>query len=249
MITDGLKYLLNSEYSKHLKDSNAISEQNLDPLIIAHKYRCEYISFICALFAYGNVKAIVNFLSNIDFRILDEKESYIQDKLKNKYYRFQKNEDVCNIFLILSRIKKETSLEDLFLIGYKKNHNILEGLESLLLEIRKNYTGNTDGFNFLVSKLDRVYVSPNKRLNMYLRWMVRKDNIDLGLWKNVEKKDLIIPLDTHIFRQSKKLGLLSRKTYDLKAALEITNNLRKLDPDDPVKYDFAIYRMGQNSST
>jgi uncharacterized protein (TIGR02757 family) len=80
---------------------------------------------------------------------------------------------------------------------------------------------------------------------MYLRWMVRKDHIDLGLWTKVDKKDLIVPLDTHTFNVSHKLGLLKRKNYDLEAALELTATLRGFDSEDPVKYDFALYRIGQ----
>ena len=80
---------------------------------------------------------------------------------------------------------------------------------------------------------------------MFLRWMVRNDNLDMGLWKSVNKKDLILPLDTHTFKVSQKLGLLTRKTYDLKSAVLITEKLREFDPLDPIKYDFAIYRLGQ----
>ena len=80
---------------------------------------------------------------------------------------------------------------------------------------------------------------------MFLRWMVRNDNLDMGLWTKVDKKDLILPLDTHTFKVSQKLGLLDRKSYDLKSAIIITQELKKLDPQDPIKYDFAIYRLGQ----
>jgi uncharacterized protein (TIGR02757 family) len=77
--------------------------------------------------------------------------------------------------------------------------------------------------------------------------MVR-DGIDFGLWKRVEKKDLIIPLDTHTFNVSHKLGLLNRKTYDLESAILLTNKLKEFDKTDPVKYDFALYRIGQNEN-
>jgi uncharacterized protein (TIGR02757 family) len=87
--------------------------------------------------------------------------------------------------------------------------------------------------------------SPFKRYMMYFRWMVRDSELDLGLWKGVKRADLIIPLDTHTFNVSKRLGLLKRKSYDLKAAIELTNKLKEFDPNDPVKYDFAIYRLGQ----
>jgi uncharacterized protein (TIGR02757 family) len=80
---------------------------------------------------------------------------------------------------------------------------------------------------------------------MYLRWMVRKDNLDMGLWKKIDKKDLIMPLDTHTFNVAKRLKLLKRKSYDLKAAIELTERLKQFDSSDPVKYDFALYRLGQ----
>ena len=80
---------------------------------------------------------------------------------------------------------------------------------------------------------------------MFLRWMVRKDNIDMGLWSGVDKRDLIMPLDTHTFNVSKRLGLLKRKTYDLASAIELTETLKGFDESDPLKYDFALYRLGQ----
>ena len=84
-----------------------------------------------------------------------------------------------------------------------------------------------------------------KRWMMFLRWMVRNDVIDMGLWSGVEPADLIIPLDTHTFATSQKLGLLKRKTYDLQAAIELTQKLKEFDAEDPLKYDFALYRIGQ----
>jgi uncharacterized protein (TIGR02757 family) len=80
---------------------------------------------------------------------------------------------------------------------------------------------------------------------MFLRWMVRSDHLDMGLWSKISKRDLIIPLDTHTFKISQKLGLLQRKSYDMKAALELTKSLKEFDAEDPIKYDFALYRIGQ----
>ena len=78
---------------------------------------------------------------------------------------------------------------------------------------------------------------------MFLRWMVRYDHLDMGLWKNVDKKDLILPLDTHTFKVGFKLGLLKRKTYDLQSAIEITQTLRTFDLNDPMKYDLLFERF------
>jgi uncharacterized protein (TIGR02757 family) len=102
------------------------------------------------------------------------------------------------------------------------------------------------GYQFLLGTIPQANPhSPYKRWHMYLRWMVRKDHLDLGLWHGVDTKDLLIPLDTHTFALGKKLGLIQRKSYDFKAVLELSQALQKIDPSDPVKYDFALYRLGQ----
>ena len=85
-----------------------------------------------------------------------------------------------------------------------------------------------------------------KRLTMFLRWMVRNDNngVDLGLWKNISPSELICPIDVHVARVAKKFGLLKRKQVDWLAAVELTDALRQLDKNDPVKYDFALFNLG-----
>jgi uncharacterized protein (TIGR02757 family) len=85
-----------------------------------------------------------------------------------------------------------------------------------------------------------------KRLNMFLRWMVRKDNngVDFGIWKNISPSQLIIPIDVHVSRVAKRLNILQRKQTDWQAAVELTNYLRTLDIADPVKYDFALFGLG-----
>ncbi|MBT3281073.1 MAG: TIGR02757 family protein [Campylobacteraceae bacterium] len=248
-----IKKLLDEEV-KNRNTNEELSEDKLDPLVVAKKYNDEYISLICALFAYGNAKLIVKFLRSLDYSLLDCDEDIIKEKLQGKYYRFQKENDVIAIFIALSRLKKEQSLESIFKVGYDKNNNVLEGIESMLVAIYSAYEYHSDGYKFLIGstpKKDKkgdiklIGNSPYKRYNMYLRWMVRYDNLDMGLWQNVNKKDLILPLDTHTFKVGQRLGLLNRKTYDLKSAVEITESLRKFDEKDPMKYDFAIYRLGQ----
>lgn len=84
-----------------------------------------------------------------------------------------------------------------------------------------------------------------KRLNMFLRWMVRKEGgVDLGIWKNIKTSQLIIPLDVHVDRIGRQLGLIERKQTDWKTAVELTNSLKKLDANDPVKYDFSLFGVG-----
>ena len=83
-----------------------------------------------------------------------------------------------------------------------------------------------------------------KRMNLFLRWMVRKPPVDLGIWKFMQPKDLLIPLDVHVARVSRNMGLLNRKSNDFKAVLELTEKLREFCPEDPVKYDFAMFAFG-----
>ncbi|MEA3512360.1 MAG: TIGR02757 family protein [Campylobacterota bacterium] len=252
-----IKKILDKEVASR-NNTDELSLEKPDPLMIAKKYNDEYISLICALFAYGNAGQIVKFISSLDFDLLDKDEKTIKNSLKEHYYRFQKSDDVIAFFIAIKRLKSKDSLENIFKKGYDKNNDILEGIDSIIQSVLEIYEYYSDGYKFLVGttpKRDKngdikhIGNSPYKRYNMFLRWMVRDDNLDMGLWKNVDKKDLILPLDTHTFKVGQKLGLLSRKTYDLKSAILITDALKKFDKDDPIKYDFAIYRIGQEKKT
>lgn len=248
-----LKALLDKE----VKQRNCEGELCLDrpdPLLVASKYKDEYISLLCALFGYGKATLIVKFCSSLPFHLLDSSEDKIEKELSEYYYRFQSRDDVIGIFIALSRLKKETTLNELFLKYYNKNNSILEGIDGCIKTIYEKLDYSSKGYSFLVGtplKRDKNHNiklmgnAPYKRWHMYLRWMVRKDILDMGLWSGVDKKDLILPLDTHTFKVSQKLGLLERKTYDLKSALLVTDKLKEFDKDDPIKYDFAIYRIGQ----
>ncbi len=240
-----IKELLNKEVEKRDK-KDEVTFDKPDPILIAKRYKEEYSSLICSLFAYGNANQIVKFLNSLDFSLLDKSENEIKEALKDKYYRFQKPNDVIAFFIALKRLKEKSSLKDIFLKGYRQNRDILDGIKNLIEKIYKIYPYSSKGYTFLIGTIpSKNPSSPYKRWNMFLRWMVRKDNIDFGLWREVDKKDLIIPLDTHTFNISRKLGLLERKTYDFKAAKLLTEKLKEFDPNDPVKYDFALYRIGQ----
>ncbi|QOG11640.1 TIGR02757 family protein [Arcobacter sp. FWKO B] len=226
-----------------------------DPLIVAKKYNDEFISLICACFAYGKASKIVEFLSSLDFSLLDRSEDTIKKEFEGFYYRFQNSQDIQTFFIAIKRLKGIDSLENIFYEGYRHDNNVLEGIDHIIQKIYEQSDGlASHGYTFLVSnpfKRDKKGVikeignAPYKRWNMFLRWMVRNDCLDMGLWTKVDKKDLILPLDTHTFAVSKNLGLLTRDTYDLKSALLITDKLREFDENDPIKYDFALYRIGQ----
>ena len=236
---------------KEVHERNCVHELSLDrpdPLMVASCYKDELIALICALFAYGNARAIVRFLQSLDFSLLNTDEETISHSLNKHYYRFQVAQDVQALFISLHRIKKEAiSLETIFVDGYSQQCNVMDGIRKVLELLYDINDYRSQGYQFLLGTLPSSKPkSPYKRWHMYLRWMVRHDALDLGLWQNrVNPKDLLIPLDTHTFTLGKKLGLIQRKSYDFQAVLELTQALRTLDPLDPIKYDFALYRLGQ----
>lgn len=228
-------------------DANEVSTDRPDPILIAKKYNDEYSALVCALFAYGKVDNIIAFLSSLDMGLLDADEETVRLRLNRHYYRFQDAEDIIQFFVTLSRLKKETTLNALFLEGYLPRKDVIEGINLVLNKMHTLNSYRSRGYGFLLGKqtTKRKGAGALKRWNMYLRWMVRCDHIDMGLWSGVDKKDLLLPLDTHTFSMGHKLGLLKRKTYDLEAAYELTQKLKSFDQEDPVKYDFALYRLGQ----
>ena len=237
--------LLRVEASK--RDNNQeINAQRPDPLLIAASFRDEYIALICAMYSYGNAIMIVKFLKTLDFSLLDSDASTIQASITNQYYRFQTIRDTQEIFITLQKLKQTTSLESIFMQGYNQKHDVMDGIFMLIDTLYSVNPYRSRGYEFLIGKVPKKKpLAPYKRWHMFLRWMVRKDALDLGLWSHVDTKDLWIPLDTHTFNVGKKLGLIQRKTYDFQAVLELTNALKALDPRDPVRFDFALYRLGQ----
>lgn len=140
-------------------------------------------------------------------------------------------------------------MQNIFYTHYKNRELITDGIYGVIDLIYSIYNIDSFGLAFLFGKSEKrgrsKGVSPLKRWNMFLRWMARKDALDMGLWEKIDKKNLIIPLDTHTHKVSLELGLIDRKSYDLHSALLLTNKLREFSLDDPIKYDFALYRIGQ----
>jgi uncharacterized protein (TIGR02757 family) len=224
------------------QDIYKVDENLPDPILIAKKYKDEYISLIAALFAYGNVKAIMKFLNSLDYNLEEKKIK------EGPYYRFQTSKDVKEFLITISRLKKEASIKELFLKGFKKEENPIDGIKEIIKTIYTINPYRSKGYEFLIGKIppDKTKgVSPYKRWNMYLRWMIRDKAPDLGLWKEIDKSKLIIPLDTHTHKVSLNLGLLKRKSYDLESAILLTEKLKEFDNKDPLKYDFVLYRIGQ----
>ncbi len=246
MTLEKISKLLNEESVKR-NTSLELNPEHPDPLMIASVYPDEFSALVCALFSYGNAKAIVHFLQGLDFSLLDATEKDISRELGQHYYRFQNADDITALFITLRRLKEQKiSLETLFVPAYRKDGNVMDGLRSLMTTLYTINPYRSRGYQFLLGTIPLARPqSPYKRWHMYLRWMVRNDNLDLGLWKGVHTKDLLMPLDTHTFTLGKKLGLIQRKSYDFQAVLELICALKKIDPSDPIKYDFALYRLGQ----
>ena len=239
-----------------------------DPLGFVHKFSdpkdIEIAGFIAAGFAFGGVPQILKTLDKIDsitghkfyeFTFNFNAEEGLK-LFKGFYYRFIKEKDIAALFLILSEILKQYgSIENFFLEGYNPSDiNLKKAIESFCeraLHIAdfsqiygtKNIPERSMVRFLFTSPKDN---SPCKRINLYLRWMVRNsDNLDFGIWNNgIQTYQLIMPVDTHIGRISRYIGLTNRKNPSFKMAEEITGNLKKLDYSDPIKYDFAITRLG-----
>lgn len=201
----------------------------------------ELVGLISSSLSFGRVRQIFKAMDCLLDIVNHKPLKYVlnlkdqpDDKLLSFKYRFVKGLDIFNLLLSARNIIKEYgSLGEFVRKHYKKN-SFLE----LVDEIIKHF----QNANYLVpAALKR---SPCKRLFMYFRWMVRDDNIDLGLWKFINPQELIIPLDTHIFRMANELGFTSKRTASLKTATEITDNLKKYSKDDPVKYDWPLSHIG-----
>lgn len=243
------------DYSKRLLN---------DPVEFPHRYKdkqdIEIAGLIAALFSYGRVELFKPVIEEIlkrmgkspyDF-ILNFKLSSQSRFFEGLYYRFQKQEDIIKLInLIRLFIQRHNSIEETFCQFYRPEDedtfNAIEGFSRYSLSLLKNTIGlHTRG-------LKQLFPLPSsgsacKRLNLFLRWMVRKDEIDLGIWKGIPKNKLIIPLDVHIARIGTKLGLTMRRTPDIKMAREITCALKRLDPEDPLKYDFLLCHTGMMNS-
>jgi uncharacterized protein (TIGR02757 family) len=248
-----LKELLDNLYLKYKS-----KHSSKDPVWRLHDFSdtgdIEILGLITSCYAYGQVDQInlfVNkFLKTIDSRVHEFTSNYSEHKdkkfLKGLYYRFNTEEDLSQLLInIRNVINNYGSLQNLFKSEYKdSDENILNALAFFSTKLNEL---NNEGSNYkyLVPLVKNG--STCKRLNLFLRWMVRKDEIDPGIWNSINKSKLIMPVDTHIYRISRKLKLVRRKSCDMRYALELTKKLKQFDPEDPVKYDFAICHLGIES--
>ena len=230
-----------------------------DPVQFCHKGKTkeeiELYGFISSLFAYGNRKAFIKKLDEIFSRAEGDLFGFVKNgdfsSLKGISYRFAKDADVIAIFKILSKLYNESKgLEELFEYSwiqpplyYSKEEKTQLFLQAVVDFFYSRAPKSADkGFYHMIPNPQNG--GAMKRMNMFLRWMIRKGPVDLGVWEFMKPKDLLIPLDVHVARISREMGLLQRKSNDLRAVIELTEVLRDFSPEDPVKYDFAMFAYG-----
>ena len=237
-----------------------------DPLEFVHRFsdpaEQEVVGLIAASLAYGRVAQILRSIERV-MELMDhsplaftlafepERDTKIFSGFK---HRFNDHRDIaCLIYFARQMIEEAGSIGAFYKKGYSKNHTTVKEsladfteralkLDGASIYKRKRLPKEAGVRYFFPSPENK---SACKRLNLFLRWMVRRgDQLDFGLWRSIDPAKLIIPLDTHIARISTNIGLTTRKSADWRMAAEITAALRVLDPKDPTKYDFSLARLG-----
>ena len=221
-----------------------------DPLQFVHLYKNdadrEAVALIAASFAYGNVKQIIKTVDKILSVLGSSPRKFLENtsrsELKNLFkgfkYRFTTEEELVNFLCAIQAVLKEYgSLENLFWQYYKQDKDYLAAERAFAAKLRS------------YGKIDTLMPNPQKgsalkRLNLCLRWCIRKDEVDVGCWHKIPAGCLIVPLDVHMHRVARMLGLTKRNQADMKTAAGISKSFALLCPEDPVKYDFCLTRFG-----
>ena len=228
-----------------------------DPVSIPHRFTkqqdIEIAGFFAALLAWGNRKSIINSCNTL-LKLMDDAphEFCLHHDVKDlkrlasfKHRTFNDTDLLCLVQFLKLHYTKYTSLETAFSKwmqpGDASVENALTGFHNYVFSNKDYFTERTRKHIATPAKK-----SACKRLNMYLRWMVRQDNkgVDFGLWKTIRASQLICPLDVHVSRVARRLNILKRTQNDWQAATELTNFLKLLDAEDPVKYDYALFGLG-----
>lgn len=233
---------------------NQVEFITLDPISIPHQYTkkqdLEIAGFFAATLAWGQRITVINkckellkMMDNAPHQfLLHHKPSDLKPFENFKHRTFNSTDALYFIESLSTYYRAHESLEDAF-VGLKNDTTI----ESGLINFHNQFFSLPDFPSRTIKHVSTpARKSACKRLNMYLRWMVRQDakGVDFGIWKKINSSQLICPCDVHVERVARKLNLIRGKGMNWQTALELTSNLRKLDPIDPVKYDFALFGLG-----
>ena len=249
MKADELKDFLDQKVEQY----NRSDFLDSDPLCIPHQFDArediEISAFLTATIAWGNRKSIINsaekmieLMEGEPYRFVMEFAPEKAGKLTSFVHRtFNGTDLVCFLNGLQHLYQNYGGLEPVFLRYCKA-----DSLQPAISEFKKHFFEVPHQKRSLKHISDPERGSAAKRINMFLRWMVRNNTtgVDFGLWKDLSPAQLSCPLDIHSGRVARKLGLLKRSQNDAKAVQELDNSLRKLDPEDPVKYDFALFGLG-----
>ena len=247
---------LSSFLNKKVKEYNRPTFIIADPICIPHaftkKQDIEIAGFFAAIFAWGNRTTIINKSRELmqlmhnaphDF-CLQHSETDLKKLLHFKHRTFNTTDLLYFISFFNQHYKNFSSLENAF----TKNITAAdENVENALNGFYEYFFSLEDVPHRTLKHIASPAKNAScKRLNMYLRWMVRKDNcgVDFGIWKKIKPSQLIVPLDVHVARVARHFKLLERKQTDWQAALELTAALKQLDANDPAKYDYALFALG-----
>jgi uncharacterized protein (TIGR02757 family) len=231
-----------------------------DPLQFVYRYDKpsdrEIVALLSADLAYGRVEQIQKSLTNLFERMGESPYEFVRGfgkaerkKLNGFKHRFTTDQDISDLLMLLKKVLSQyNNIEEFFIQGCNPGDiNIIPSLskfcKSLLDMYAAEHNGKTSrGLKYLL--VNPAQGSACKRLNLFLRWMVRDDGVDTGQWKSIGKARLIVPIDVHMGRLCRILGFHNRKAVSLSTAVTITECFAEIEPADPVKYDFALSRIG-----
>lgn len=225
-----------------------------DPIQVPHRFSkkedIEIAAFLTATIAWGQRKTIINnalhlmnLMDNSPYSFLTESSEHELGVFKNFVHRTFNGQD-CHFFLtsLKNIYSHHGGLESVFAAGFSDDNTIFGALKYF----RQIFLETTDNLHVKKHISDVGTNSAAKRLNMFLRWMVRKDEneVDFGIWDKIPAQSLMLPLDVHTAEVARATGILKRKQNDWTAVEEITSVLRTFDSNDPIKYDFALFGIG-----
>jgi uncharacterized protein (TIGR02757 family) len=241
---------------KKVKEYDQLSFIENDPICIPHifskKQDIEIAAFFAAIFAWGNRTTIINkakeLMQLMDMQPHDFCVHHSEKELKQLLHFKHRTFNSTDLLYFIAFFK----------MHYSKHHSLETAFTQWMHEQDENTEQALNGFYQYFFSLEHVpkrtmkhiacpaKKAACKRINMLLRWMVRKDKqrVDFGIWKQISPAQLVIPLDVHVARVARHFNLLHRKQTDWQAAVELTNEMKKLDAKDPVKFDFALFALG-----
>ncbi len=249
MNLEELKLFLDEKVNQFNRPSFIETDPIQIPKSFSEKENIEIAGFLTATIAWGNrlsiIKSATRLMSMMDFQphdfILNASSSELASYKNFVHRTFNGSDCIYFIRSLRNLYENHGGLQQVFAEGFQQRNTVKSALEHFY-----NLFYEPEGERTRKHVSNVAKGASGKRLNMFLRWMIRKDEagIDFGLWNDIPASALMLPLDVHTGNVARKLGILKRKSDDWKAVEEVTEMLRKFDPADPIKYDFALFGLG-----